>query len=120
MRIWSIAPLAASLILASVATADDKVASADVAKGKQAYSTYCFTCHGDGSGNGPVGKTLKPPPRDFVTGDFKYGGSNQDIFEVISNGAASKGGSAMMAPWGAVIPEDTRWALVKYIRSLKK
>jgi hypothetical protein len=39
---------------------------------------------------------------------------------VITNGAASKGGSALMAPWGAVIPEADRWALVKYIRSLHK
>ena len=39
---------------------------------------------------------------------------------MISNGAAAKGGSPLMAPWGAVIPEEDRWALVKYIRSLVK
>ena len=109
-----------SLTLAGAAAAEeDKVAGADIEAGKAAYKTYCFTCHGNGDGQGPVGKTLKPPPRDFIKGDFKYGGDDQAIFDVISNGAASKGGSAMMAPWGAVIPEDTRWALVKYIRSLQ-
>ena len=50
----------------------------------------------------------------------QHGGTDQDIFEVISNGAASKGGSPLMVAWGPVIPEADRWALVKYIRSLKQ
>ena len=92
----------------------------DAAKGKQAYDTYCTTCHGPlGDGQGPVGKALNPPPRDFTKGDFKFGGDDQAIFEIISNGAASKGGSPVMAPWGAVIPECDRWGLVAYVRSLK-
>ena len=82
---------------------------------------YCETCHGPaGAGEGAVGKTLTPPPRNFQTGDFKYGGKDQDIYDVISNGAASKGGSPLMAPWGAVVPEADRWALVKFIHTLKK
>lgn len=93
----------------------------EVEQGKQTFVTYCATCHGEnGDGQGPVGKTLNPPPRDFTTGDFKFGGSDQEILDVISNGAASKGGSPLMAPWGAVIPEADRKALVKFIRSLKK
>jgi mono/diheme cytochrome c family protein len=93
----------------------------EIDKGKQVYSVYCITCHGPlGDGQGPVGKTLDPPPRDFTKGEFKYGGTDQDLFDVMTNGAASKGGSPLMAPWGAVIPEADRWALVKYIRSLKK
>ncbi len=94
---------------------------ADAAKGKQLYETYCQSCHGPaGDGQGPIGKALDPAPRDFTKGDFKFGGTDQDIFDVISNGAAVKDGSPLMAPWGAVIPEADRWALVKYIRSLKK
>jgi mono/diheme cytochrome c family protein len=120
--------LCASLLVLCTASAgraaDDpaaKVAAADAAKGAQVFAQFCATCHGpQGAGDGPVGKTLNPPPRNFQTADFKYGGTDQAIFEVISNGAASKGGSALMAPWGAVIPEADRWALVKFIRSLKK
>jgi mono/diheme cytochrome c family protein len=94
--------------------------AADVAKGEQVFKLYCASCHGEkGDGQGPVGKTLNPPPRNFQVGDFKYGGTDKDIFEVISNGAASKGGSPLMAPWGAVIPEADRQALVAFIRSLK-
>ncbi len=118
---------ASLLVLFSASTgraADDaaaKVAAADAAKGAQVFAQYCATCHGpQGAGDGPVGKTLNPPPRNFQTAEFKYGGTDQAIFEVISNGAASKGGSPLMAPWGAVIPEADRWALVKFVRSLKK
>ena len=120
--------LGASLVILSAASAglaaDDaaaKVAAADAANGAKVYKMYCETCHGpSGGGDGPVGKTLTPQPRNFQTGDFKYGATDQDIFDVISNGAASKGGSPLMAPWGAVVPEADRWALVKFIHTLKK
>ena len=91
----------ASLVILSAASvgfadddADEKVAAADAASGAKVYKMYCETCHGPaGAGDGAVGKTLTPPPRNFQTGDFKYGGKDQDIYDVISNGAASKGGS---------------------------
>lgn len=121
MRRTPVVPLAGFALAAMLAAGVAFAAAGDAAKGKQIYDTYCLTCHGpNGDGQGPVGKTLNPPPRDFTKGDFKYGGTDQDIFDVISNGAASKGGSALMAPWGAVIPEAQRWDLVAYVRSLKK
>ncbi len=108
-------------LLGGVSVALAQADSADAAKGAQIYQLYCVTCHGvKGDGQGPVGKTLDPPPRDFTKGDFKYGSSDKDVFEVISNGAASKGGSPLMAPWGSVIPEADRWALVKHIRTLQQ
>lgn len=93
----------------------------DPAKAAQLFKMYCANCHGEkGDGQGPLGKTLNPPPRDFTKGEFKFGGTDEDLFQVISNGAASKGGSPMMAPWGAAIPEADRRALVKYVRTFKK
>ena len=120
--------LGASLLILSAAApsraADDaaaKVAAADLAVGAKTFKMYCETCHGPtGGGDGPVGKTLQPPPRNFQEGKFKYGDTEQAHFDVITNGAASKGGSPLMAPWGAVIPEADRWALVKFVISLKK
>lgn len=114
--------LVCALVSLSLLGGAQLASAQDAAKGAENYKLYCVTCHGEkGDGQGPVGKTLNPPPRDFSKGDFKYGGTDKDIFEVISNGAASKGGSPLMAPWGAVIPaEADRWALVKYVRSLKK
>jgi mono/diheme cytochrome c family protein len=120
--------LGATLLILSAASisraADDaaaKVAAADAAQGAKVFKMYCETCHGPaGAGDGPVGKTLVPPPRNFQTAEFKYGGTDQAIYDVIVNGAAPKGGSPLMAPWGAVVPEADRWALVKFIRTLKK
>jgi len=121
---------AASLALALVAAAplaraaDDweaKFKAADPARGAQVFQQYCASCHGpQGQGDGPVGKTLNPPPRNFQEAKFKYGDSPKDHFDIVTNGAASKGGSPLMAPWGAVIPEADRWAVVKYVISLKK
>lgn len=106
----------AILATASVGTAED----ADPAKGSQVYKQFCVACHGvKGDGDTLVGKSLDPPPRDFTKADFKFGGTDQDIFSVISDGAASKGGSQMMAAWGQMITEPDRWALVAYIRSLR-
>ena len=119
--------LALVLVFAAAAVAraaDDfeaKVQAADAARGAQVFQQYCATCHGpQGLGDGPVGKTLNPPPRNFQEAKFKYGNTSKDHFDVITNGAASKGGSPLMAPWGKVIPEQDRMALVKYVESLKK
>ncbi len=111
-----------ALALASMIVAGPALSEPTAEKGSQVYTTFCVTCHGTGGkGDGVVGKTLRPPPRDFTVGDFKYGGTDQDIFDVISNGAASKpNGSPLMAPWGGVIPEEDRWSLVKFVRSLQQ
>ena len=109
-------------LLAAAPLALAGIEQGNAAKGKTLYTTYCVTCHGaTGDGQGVVGKTLDPPPRDFTKGDFKFGGSDQEIYEVIINGGAAKGGSPLMAPWGPVIPSEAdRWSLVIYVRSLKK
>ena len=113
--------LAIALIGGVQLAAAEGTEGADLAVGKAKYEMFCSTCHGTaGDGQGPVGKTLNPPPRDFTAGDFKFGGADQDLFDVISNGAASMGGSPLMAPWGAVIPEAERWAIIAHIRTLKK
>jgi mono/diheme cytochrome c family protein len=113
--------IAGAVLLPPAAPAEGPLDKANVEVGQEKFQLFCASCHGPtGEGNGVAAKGLNPPPRNFVEGDFKYGGTDQDIFEVISNGAASKGGSPLMVAWTAVIPEADRWALVKYIRSLKK
>jgi mono/diheme cytochrome c family protein len=115
--------LGASLALAPFAAQ----AAGDAAKGKTLFETNCASCHGtSGKGDGPVGAALQPPPRDFTVGDFKLDtdkdgkpGTDADLMNVIANGAAAYGGSAMMAPWGHLSEQD-RADLVAYVRSLHK
>lgn len=117
--------LAGSLLLASLlarpAAAQSPAQAADAAVGREKYRFFCASCHGaNGDGHGPASKGLLPPPGDFRLGKFRYGSTDRDIFEVISDGAASKGGSGLMSGFRAVLSEPERWALVTHIRSLAK
>jgi mono/diheme cytochrome c family protein len=97
----------------------------DAAAGKTSFQMFCASCHGQmGKGDGPVGAVLKPPPRDLSKGDFKFdtdgdgtAGTDTDLMNVITNGAAKYGGSDQMAPWSS-ISESDRKNLIAFIRTL--
>jgi mono/diheme cytochrome c family protein len=66
----SIFALAIALALAQPALA----AGNDVADGHRYFVRYCASCHGtDGSGDGPVAKTLVTPPANLRKLADKYG-----------------------------------------------
>jgi mono/diheme cytochrome c family protein len=101
--------------------------AADLAKGKETFKMICANCHGEGGkGDGPGGKGLNPPPRDFTKAQFKFdadkngkAGEDADLKLVISKGAAEFGGSPLMTPWaGALTPADID-NVIAVIRSLK-
>lgn len=100
----------------------------DVAAGKEKFTMFCVTCHGEsGKGDGPGGAGLQPPPRDFSVGDFKLDangngkpGDDEDLKLVITNGAAAYGGSPLMTPWGGALTEEDIDNLVAVVRSLRK
>ena len=101
---------------------------ADLAKGKEIYMGVgaCFSCHGmEGKGDGPAAATLNPKPRAFASGEFMFDtdgdgkkGTAVDLENVIVNGGAKYGGSALMVGRPDIAPAD-RQALVKYVMSLK-
>jgi mono/diheme cytochrome c family protein len=116
-------------LLAVLAWFAPAVASAgDVAAGKEKYTMFCVTCHGEtGKGDGPGGAGLQPPPRDFSAGDFKFdadgngkAGEDADLHLVISKGAAEFGGSPLMTPWGGTLSEEDIENVIAVIRSLKE
>lgn len=115
--------LLASALLAPLAAS----AAGDAAAGKALFTTNCASCHGaDGKGDGPVGKALNPPPRDFTKGDFKFDtdkdgkpGTEVDLEHVIHDGAMKYGGSPLMAPWPAFTKAQLD-DLIAYIRTFHK
>jgi mono/diheme cytochrome c family protein len=41
--------------------------------GRSTYAHYCQSCHGErGDGHGPSAEGMRPPPRDFTRGEFKF------------------------------------------------
>ena len=87
--------------------------------GGQTYAAKCSACHGaEGNGQGEAAYLLYPRPRDFTRGEYRlvstWDGvpSDEDLFRTISRGMP---GSAM--PSWADLPEETRWALVHYVKS---
>ena len=103
-------------------------AFADAEAGKALFiKTNCNSCHGmGGKGDGPVAAALDPKPRDFTTADFKFDtngdgtpGTDADLTDVIKNGAAAYGGSAMMMP-NPTLSEADIVTILSFVRSLKQ
>ena len=102
-------------------------AEGDVEAGKATFTTLCVSCHGaGGKGDGPVGAMLQPPPRDFTQADFKFDtdgadgpGTDTDLKNVISQGAAAFGGSPLMAP-NPSLSDDDITNVIAFVRSLKE
>jgi mono/diheme cytochrome c family protein len=121
--LFHFAAVAGALAWLALSAAPAAVAAA----GKTIFTTNCASCHGEsGKGDGPVGAALQPPPRDFTVGDFKFdtdgdgeAGTDADLKNVITQGAAAFGGSPLMAPWPTLSDDDVANVIV-YIRSLKQ
>jgi mono/diheme cytochrome c family protein len=99
-----------------------EISVATLEKGYTAYTLYCRACHGDnGDGQGPAALGLRPPPRDFRLGKFKFAAvpagelpSDQDLRRIIRQGLA---GTAML-PWE--LPDNELDATIQYIKTFKK
>ncbi len=88
--------------------------------GRTGYMRYCRTCHGvDGDGQGPTGRALRPPPRDFRLGVFKFAavpaGSlprDEDLARIVRGGLR---GTAMLS-WD--VPERALDDILQYLKTL--
>lgn len=78
--------------------------AADIASGKQLFSVQCQPCHG------PSGDLVAGV--DMRKGQFKRASTDEEISRIIANGVPGTG----MPPFS--LPENSRTALVAYIRSL--
>ena len=90
--------------------ANDKKA---IEQGEKVAKINCVSCHGTGGkGDGAAAVALNPKPADWTSGRVQDE-ADGELFWKISNGRGA------MPPWKH-LPENDRWAVIQYIRSLKK
>jgi mono/diheme cytochrome c family protein len=84
-----------------------------IEQGEKVARINCASCHGaKGKGDGAAAVTLNPKPADW-TSSHVQNETDGELFWKISNGRGP------MPPWKH-LPENDRWAVVRYIRSLKQ
>ncbi len=97
-----------------------KTVSAEVLnKGHVAYLQYCRACHGDkGDGRGPSAEGLRPPPRNFTQGEFKFGWvldqklpRDEDLVRIVRSNLH---GSAMI---GWEVPDQQLDTIIQFIKT---
>ncbi|HEV3059819.1 MAG TPA: cytochrome c [Vicinamibacterales bacterium] len=90
------------------------------AEGRTLYETNgCVSCHGlQGHGDGPVGKTLTPAPRDFRgAGAFKNGTDVVAIARTLAMGLSGNGGRM---PQFGHLTEVERRSIALFVISLRE
>lgn len=89
-------------------------------EGHDAYMLYCYACHGEnGDGKGPASYGLRPPPRDFTQGIFKFArlrssddtANDEDLVRIVKGGLH---GTAML-PWD--VPPGELDKIIHYIKT---
>lgn len=92
-----------------------------LSQGQGLYRQHCVHCHGiNGDGKGPTAAFLKPYPRDFTMGKFKFNSTkvgrpstDDDLHRILMNGI---NGTAM--PSFALLDRGEVEALVDYVKYL--
>jgi mono/diheme cytochrome c family protein len=88
-------------------------------RGRDVYTYYCFSCHGErGDGQGPSAVGMRPPPRSFRQGLFKFAGvpagelpTDEALKRTVRRGLHG----TPMLPWD--VPEADVEAVVQYLKT---
>ncbi len=87
----------------------------DLKMGRMLYSKYCKSCHGSkGLGDGPKAHQLKTLPGDFSTAKFQAY-TDGELFYMTAVGRDEMKGYSKKIP-----DEENIWAIVSYMRTMKK
>jgi mono/diheme cytochrome c family protein len=90
-------------------------AKVDVATGKELWAKHCKSCHGSkGLGDGPKNAGLKTFSGDFSSAAFQAGTDGEIFYRT------NKGRDEMPAYEKKIPDANDRWALVAYMRTMKK
>ena len=128
-----IASLSALLLVMSVALADGtprepgphppsqalenpiEMNEASARQGRRIFQSFCVSCHGiDGKGQTDMAANLRVPLPDFSGGEWKYGGTDGEIFSLIRRGTPNG-----MDAYAERVTEQRTWHLVNYIRTFE-
>lgn len=112
--------LAGGLLAVACQQAPSGTREAEVARGRELYGQHgCATCHGlAGRGDGPVGRTLTPPPRDFRdAAAFKNGADPSSIANTLATGLTRDGGQ-MQSYFH--LSDRERYLIARYVISLRE
>jgi mono/diheme cytochrome c family protein len=87
-------------------------------RGKEQYTIFCSSCHGDkGDGNGHLYTSgLYPAKPTSLIEAYAKNKPDGEIYYVISKGSVS----GLMGPHESMILPDDRWAIIHYVRTLQK
>ncbi len=82
-----------------------------VEKGKGIYMKNCKSCHGEpGKDNG---LKLNPPPIDPLSDKYQANTEGENFFKITT-------GRAAMPTFEKTLPENDRWAVISYVKSLRE
>ncbi|HUG36687.1 MAG TPA: cytochrome c [Candidatus Limnocylindrales bacterium] len=83
-----------------------------VLQGRKVAAANCASCHGPGGkGNGPAAMALTPKPADWTSKKVQDETDGEMFWKITT-------GRGAMPAWRH-LPENDRWAIVQYLRSLK-
>jgi high-affinity iron transporter len=120
MLIRAGAVLLASLLAVACDAGQTRVRAEEIEQGRALYAANgCGTCHGaTGRGDGPMAKTLSPPPRDFRDASaFKNGTDPASVANTIATGLTRDGGQ-MQSYFH--LSERERHLLARFVLSLRE
>jgi len=94
----------------------------DASPAAKVFAKHCAVCHRpDGTGNGPAAPSMKPRPRDFTAGEYKYKTTAQDsppadadLIRTVKNGLAASG----MPYFSDVLSDAEIDGVVRHIKDL--
>jgi mono/diheme cytochrome c family protein len=83
-------------------------------EGAKVFKSNCEVCHGpQGHGDGPVGQSLEPKPKNLA--ELQAVAGDDFLFWRVSEG---KPGTSMVG-WKGILKEEQIWQVVSFIRTLK-
>jgi mono/diheme cytochrome c family protein len=108
-----------SILLLPYVIAPSSASAQNVAEGKNLYTTYCASCHGDqGKADGVAARSLPVKPADHTNGAVMGELSDKYLTDIITKGGSAVNKSGFMPGWGSSLNPKQVADLVAYVRSL--